>query len=93
MTRKWTIGFLFDDNDLLESVEGPDGTRLIERDADGWVMATVDPDGTRTELRRNAAGRIIGADPGIADDRDSNLDERDRARSSDDRPRRHGLPL
>ena len=56
-----TIGFLFDDNDLLESVTGPDGTRSIERDADGWVTATVDPDGVRTEFQRDGVGRIIGA--------------------------------
>ncbi len=74
-----TIGFLFDDNDLLESVDGPDGMRLIERDADGWVTATVDPDGTRTEFRRDAAGRIVGAAPGTAHDQDIDPDERDRA--------------
>lgn len=56
-----TVEFLWDDNDRIEQITGPDGVRLIERDADGWVMATVDPDGVRTVFRRDARGRIIGA--------------------------------
>jgi len=55
-----TIEFLWDDDDHLAAIEGPDGTRRIERDADGWVIATIDPDGVRTDFRRDAAGRITG---------------------------------
>lgn len=57
-----TIEFLWDDCDRVEQVVGPHGTRLIERNADGWVTATVDPDGQRTEYQRDARGRVIGAD-------------------------------
>lgn len=56
-----TVEFLWDENDRIEQITGPDGVRTIERDADGWVIATVDPDGVRTVFRRDARGRIIGA--------------------------------
>ena len=58
-----TVEFLWDDADRLETTSGPDGTRRIERDADGWVTATVDPDGVRTVYQRDATGRVVGAEP------------------------------
>ena len=58
-----TVEFLWDDADRLETTSGPDGTRRIERDADGWVTATVDPDGVRTVFQRDATGRVVGAEP------------------------------
>ena len=58
-----TVEFLWDDADRLETTLGPDGTRRIERDADGWVTATVDPDGVRTVYQRDAIGRVVGAEP------------------------------
>lgn len=59
-----TIEFLWDDDDRLEAVSGADGTRRIERDADGLVTATVDPDGTRNDYRRDGRGRLLGVDVG-----------------------------
>ena len=64
------IGFLWDDNDRVEQIVAGNGVRRVERDADGWVTATVDPDGIRTEHRadggdalRDRAGRLtIGVD-------------------------------
>ena len=61
--------FLWDDEDRLVESTGPDGVWRIERDADGWAIATVDPDGLRHEIVRDARGRIVGVDgPSSGDD-------------------------
>lgn len=63
-----TTEFLWDDDDHLIGSSGPDGVRRIERDQDGWATATIDPDGVRHEILRDARGRIIGVDGPPSDD-------------------------
>lgn len=76
--------FLWDDNDRLVEAGSEGRPRRIERDADGWVVATIDADGVRTTYVRAADGRIVAvrvdgdAPIAVPDDR-SDVEERDRA--------------
>ncbi len=71
------VGLLWDDNDLLMARLGGADPVTVERDADGWIIATVDGVGRRVEyvrdpdgllLDRLVDGRSVGAtdDPGDA---------------------------
>ncbi|WP_040493076.1 DUF6531 domain-containing protein [Ilumatobacter nonamiensis] len=51
--------FLWDDNDRLVSTTTLDGGTEIERDADGWVVASTNPEGRRLEYERDALGRVV----------------------------------
>ena len=50
--------FLWDDNDFLVGTTAPRGSTRIERDADGWTIGLVQPDGTHLSIERDLAGRI-----------------------------------
>lgn len=50
--------FLWDDADRLIGETTLDSGTRVERDADGWVTATVNTDGRRIDYLRDAAGRI-----------------------------------
>ena len=51
--------FLWDHEDRISAVTDTTGTSTVERDADGWVVATTDPNGVEMRFRRDARGRII----------------------------------
>ncbi len=57
--------FLWDDDDRVTEVTTADGTATIERDADGWVVATSSEHGVRTLYERDAAGRIVSVRDGV----------------------------
>lgn len=56
---------LWDDADRLVRIDHDDsvthrgGTTHIERDADGWAVGVVQPDGTELRIRRDPRGRIL----------------------------------
>ena len=51
-------GFLWDDLGHVSRVTDATGTSVVERDADGWVMAFTSQDGIRTVIERDGGGRI-----------------------------------
>lgn len=53
------VAFLWDDTDAVVGVTTVEGTSTVERDADGWVVATTTADGERTVYERDATGRIV----------------------------------
>lgn len=53
------VAFLWDDTDAVVGVTTIEGTTTVERDADGWVVATTTADGERTVYERDATGRIV----------------------------------
>ena len=48
--------FLWDDNDRITGVNGIDGVRRVERDADGSVLAESDRDPRRRAARPRGGG-------------------------------------
>jgi RHS repeat-associated protein len=51
--------FLWDDGGRLAGTETLEGGTTIERDADGWVIATTDERGRRLEYERDGLGRVV----------------------------------